>query len=305
MRRILIVVFVLLGIFELQGQIKETGTIAGKLSDKEMGGDPLPFANVMINGTGAGATTDMEGLFQLENIDPGSYTVTFSFIGYKNVEVPVQIEPGKVTEINAELGATAASLDEVVISTVSRKDSEVALLLEQKRAVDIKESIGARELAKLGVSDAAKATTRISGVTSSEASGDIFVRGLGDRYLYTTLNGLPIPSDDVERKNIDLELFPTGIIQSVAISKTYSPNTSADQASGNIDISTRELVGTSELSFGAGAGINTNVLQEGVFDNFKVSPNLKNADFGFYTGGKASEYKLFTRTGLPELQTFQ
>ena len=284
----------------LHAQSETTGSIVGRLSDAEMNGEPLPFANVLIKGSTKGATTDMEGLYSIRNLEPGTYTLAFSFVGYETLEIPnVQVVAGKVTEINTELGSSAASLDEVVISTVSRKDSEVALLLEQKRAIDIKESIGARELAKLGVSDAAKATTRISGVTSSEASGDIFVRGLGDRYLYTTLNGLPIPSDDVERKNIDLELFPTGIIQSVAISKTYSPNTSADQASGNIDISTRELVGTSELSFGAGAGINTNVLQEGVFDNFKVSPNLKNADFGFYTGGKASEYKLIYQDWTP------
>ena len=284
----------------LHAQSETTGSIVGRLSDAEMNGEPLPFANVLIKGSTKGATTDMEGLYSIRNLEPGTYTLAFSFVGYETLEIPnVQVVAGKVTEINTELGSSAASLDEVVISTVSRKDSEVALLLEQKRAIDIKESIGARELAKLGVSDAAKATTRISGVTSSEASGDIFVRGLGDRYLYTTLNGLPIPSDDVERKNIDLELFPTGIIQSVAISKTYSPNTSADQASGNIDISTRELVGTNELSFGAGAGINTNVLQEGVFDNFKVSPNLKNADFGFYTGGKASEYKLIYQDWTP------
>ena len=120
--------------------------------------------------------------------------MVFSFIGYETLEIPnVQVVVGKVTEINTDLGSSAATLDEVVIKTVSRRDSEVALLLEQKGAIDIKESIGAQELAKLGVSDAGTATTKISGVTSSEASGDIYVRGLGDRYLYTTMNGLPIP----------------------------------------------------------------------------------------------------------------
>ncbi len=283
----------------VHSQETETGTIAGKIADKEMRGAPLPFANVLIKGSDKGTTTNLEGLFQIDDLRPGSYFLILSFVGYEQVEIPVSVEPGRVTEIHAELGASAASLDEVVISTVSRKDSEVALLLEQKRAIEIKESIGARELAKLGISDAAKATTRLPGVTSSEASGDIFVRGLGDRYLYTTLNGLPIPSDDVERKNIDLELFSTGIIQSVAISKTYSSSISADQASGNINISTRELAGANELSFGAGAGINTNVAREGIFDNFKVSPNMQNVDLGFYTGGKASEYKLIFQDWKP------
>ena len=104
-----------------------------------------------------------------------------------------------------------------------------------------------RESSILGISDVKSAATKISGVTESEASGDVFVRGLGDRYLTTTFNGLPIPSDDVERKNIDLGLFPTRVIQNVSISKTYSAATSADQASGNINIASRELAGTSDF----------------------------------------------------------
>ena len=305
MTRLFTLAFLFFMTITLQAQNQTTGTIAGKLTDKEMNGEPLPFANILIKETTKGATTDMDGLYSLNGLEPGEYTLVFSFVGYKTIEVPnVVVVAGKVTEVNTQLGSSAASLDEVVITTVSRKDSEVALLLKQKKAIEIKESIGARELAKMGVSDVATATTRISGVSSSEASGDIFVRGLGDRYLYTTLNGLPIPSDDVERKNIDLELFPTGVIQSVGISKTYSPTTSADQASGNIDITTRELIGSQELSAGAGAGINTNVMKDGVFNNFKISTNMENVDFGFYTGGKASEYKLIYQDWTPGTAAF-
>ena len=280
-------IFLLLTLFFINisyAQETTKGTIAGKLMDKEMSGETLPFANVIIKGTSLGTTTDIDGLYSLDNITPGTYTVIYSFVGYETLEVPnVTVVAGKVTEINTALGSSAASLDEVVIKTVSRRDSQVALLIEQKKAIEIKESIGAQELAKMGVSDAATATTKISGVSSSEASGDIFVRGLGDRYLNTTMNGLPIPSDDVERKNIDLELFSTNIIQNVSISKTYSAQNSADQASGTIDISTRELLGIQELGAGVKVGFNTNAIRNGVGDNFKISPNSENVDFGFYS----------------------
>ncbi|MCF4100273.1 TonB-dependent receptor [Gillisia sp. M10.2A] len=283
MKKVLSLLVVLFFTTFLHAQEESKGSIVGKLSDKEMNGEPLPFANVIIKGTSTGTTTDFDGLYALNNIEPGIYTVTFSFIGYESLDVPnVEVVAGKVTEVNTELGASAASLDEVVITTVSRRDSEVALLLEQKGAIDIKESIGAQELAKLGVSDAAGATSKISGVTSSEASGDVFVRGLGDRYLYTTMNGLPIPADDIERKNIDLSLFPTRVIQNVSISKTYSAESSADQASGTIDIKSRELTGSKELSIGVQAGVNTNAIRNGVGDNFKVSTNSDDMSFGFY-----------------------
>lgn len=283
----------------MQAQNESTGTIAGKLSDNEVPGQPLPFANVIIKETNKGTTSDFDGLFSLENIEPGTYTIEFSFIGYETLQIPnIEVVAGKVTEINTGLGASAAALDEVVITTVSRRDSEVALLLEQKKAIQIKESIGAQELAKIGVSDAGTAATKISGVSSSEASGDIFVRGLGDRYLYSTLNGLPIPSDDVERKNIDLGLFSTRVIKSVGISKTYSPSSSADQASGNIDIQTRELAGIQELDLGIRFGVNTNAA--GQFGDFKVSPNQDNVNFGFHQQNIPIEYSLYNQDWDPK-----
>lgn len=287
MRNYSILILFLLISTLIQAQ-EQTGSIAGKLLDQEMNMEPLPFANVIIKGTSKGSTTDIQGLFLLEDVEPGTYTIVFSFLGYETLEVPnVQVEAGKVTEINTEMGAGAASLDEVIITTVSRRDSQIALLLEQKNAIDIKESIGAQQLAKMGVSDVATATAKISGVSTSEASGDIFVRGLGDRYLYTTMNGLPIPSDDVERKNIDLGLFSTSIIQNVSISKTYSAENSADQASGTIDITSRALNGSSEFSLGLRAGINTNVIGE--FDQFKVSTNQEDVSFGFYNQDISTE----------------
>ncbi|GHA44669.1 collagen-binding protein [Salinimicrobium marinum] len=287
----------------LHAQNDASGAIVGKLIDKEMDGEPLPFANVLIKGSSKGATTDMEGLYSLNNLEPGIYEVVFSFVGYETLEVPnVQVTAGKVTEVNTELGSSAASLDEVVISTVSRRDSEVALLLEQKSAVDIKESIGAQQLARIGVSDVATATTKISGVTTSEASGDLFVRGLGDRYLYTTMNGLPIPSDDVERKNIDLGLFSTSIIQNVSISKTYSAENSADQASGTIDITSRALAGISEFAIGIRSGINTNAIEQ--FDNFKVSPNQYDVNFGFYDQTVSTENAIKEQGWDPTTSSF-
>lgn len=298
MKKYFLIVIILTSFFS-QAQNPERGSVVGKLIDKEMNGEPLPFANVIIKGTSIGTTSDFDGLFALENLELGTYTFTFSFVGYKTLEIPsIEVIAGKVTEINAELGASAASLDAVVITTVSRRDSEVALLLEQKGAIQIKESIGAQELSKLGISDASTATTKISGVTVSEASGDIFVRGLGDRYLYSTMNNLPIPSDDVERKNIDLGLFPTRVIKSVGISKTYSPSSSADQASGNINIESRELVGIEELDLGVRIGVNTNAI--GQFGDFKVSPNQDNAYAGFYQQNIPIEYTLYNQGWDPQ-----
>ncbi|MBM1105423.1 TonB-dependent receptor [Aurantibacter crassamenti] len=300
MKKILIGL-IFLAFVHVTGQ--ETGSIVGTITDKEYNNEPLPFANVLIKSTTIGTTSDFDGLYELANIEPGTYIVVYSFLGYETVEVPdVNVEAGKVTTIDIPMSANEGlALDEVVVTTVARKDSETALLLDQKRAIEIKESIGAQELGKIGVSDAAAATTKISGVTSSEASGDVFVRGLGDRYLFTTLNGLTVPSDDIDKKNIDLSLFPTRVLQNVSISKTYSATGSADEASGTINIASRELSGSSELSIGVSGGVNSNVAKSGVWNNFKVSPNSRNTDYGFYAQSLNTQ-DLITQQGWNTLQ---
>lgn len=218
--------------------MRNKNAIIGKITDVAFNNEPLAFANVYIKGTSKGVTSDIDGIYALENIKPGTYTLIYSFVGYETVEIPnVEVNPKKVTHINVPMGQSAAALDAVVIKTTTRRTSESVLLLEQRKATQIKESIGADQLSKLGVSDAAGATTKISGISKTDGGGAVFVRGLGDRYLFTSLNGLPIPSDNIERKNINLNLFPTRLIESIDVSKTSSPNISADQASGNINIS--------------------------------------------------------------------
>lgn len=105
-----------------------------------MGNEPLHFANVQIKGMSKGATTDMEGNYSIEGVAPGTYTVIFSFIGYKTVEVSnVVVVAGKDAQVNIALGADNVALDEVVITTTVKKESQEALLVEQRKALEIKQ----------------------------------------------------------------------------------------------------------------------------------------------------------------------
>jgi len=256
--------------------IAQTGTISGTLSDKETAGGPLPFANVIIKGTQKGAQTDFDGNFIITNVEPGTYTVEFSFVGYQTTEkTNVIVTPGNTTTVNAELAA-GAQLDEVVIQTTVRKETEAALLLDQKKAATIKQSIGAQELARKGVSDAAGAVAKISGISKQEGGGNVYVRGLGDRYLNTTYNGLTLPANNIEKKNLDLGLFSSDVIQNVGVSKTYAANFYGDFAAGNVDIVSKEYTGDFFLDVDLGTNINTN----SVGKNFVKSEGT--GFFGFY-----------------------
>ncbi|BDW92063.1 TonB-dependent receptor [Muricauda ruestringensis] len=266
-----------LSLFTFSLSAQQNGSVVGKLTDKELNDDPLPFANVLIKGTTMGTTSDFDGLFQIADVEPGTYTLVFSFLGYETLEIPnVLVEAGKVTEINAGLGASSVGLDEVVVTTTARKDSEIALLLQQKNALVMQEAISAEALTLKGIDDAAAAVAQISGISKQQGSSNVYVRGLGDRYQNTTMNGLALPSNDVEKKNINLDLFGSSIIENVSVSKAYSPTFYGDFAAGNVNIDSKEYTGDGYLEVSLGGGINSNAAGEEFFKSEGTS------DFGFY-----------------------
>ncbi|WP_298767248.1 TonB-dependent receptor [uncultured Polaribacter sp.] len=272
---------------------QEKGTIKGLLTDKETNNEPLPFVNVFIKGTTIGATTDFDGLYNIK-VPAGTHTISFSFLGYKTINKSITIAAGEVLTINQVMAAEeGVGLDEVIVRSSSSKDKESALLLKQKKATIIVESIGAERLAKTGVSNASSATTKISGVSKSEGTGDIYVRGLGDRYLSTTMNGLPIPSDNVDNKNINLSLFSTNIIQNVGISKTYAASNYLDQASGNVNVETKGYT-KKQFSISVSGGSNTNVIDQ--FGNFRRTIITDDVTLGFHQKQFAVQ-DLVTRQG--------
>ncbi len=256
---------------------QETGSIVGKLTDKEADNEPLAFANILIKNTTKGTTSDFDGLYEIPDIEPGSYTVVFSFLGYETLEIPeVIVEAGKVTEVNTGLGAGSVSLDEVVITRSTRNDSEIALLLQQKEALVIQEAISAEALTLKGIDDAAAAVAQISGISKQQGSSNVYVRGLGDRYQNTSMNGLSLPSNDVNKKNIDLDLFSASIIENVAVSKAYSSSFYGDYAAGNVNINSKDYTGDGYLEVSLGSGLNSNAAGE----DFVRSEGPSN--YGFY-----------------------
>ncbi|MCG2462816.1 TonB-dependent receptor [Flavobacteriaceae bacterium F89] len=261
----------------------EPGSIVGKLTDREMNNQPLPFANILIKGTTKGTTSDFDGLYEIPALTPGTYTIVFSFLGYETVEIPnVQVVAGKVTNVDVPMAANeGVSLDEVVVAVTARKDYETALLLEQKKAVAMKTAISAQELSRKGVSDAETAVTKVSGVSKQEGVKNVFVRGLGDRYNTTSLNGLPLPSDDPEYKNISLAIFDANIINSVDINKTFDAGLNGNLGGANINIISKELSSRKELSFGIKTGLNTQT-----FD--KDFLTIDGTNFFGYKGDKTS-----------------
>ncbi len=275
----LIITFLLITAF---GFSQSKGTINGTLTDKDLNNAPLPFANVVVKDTTIGVTTDEAGKYSI-TIAPGSYTLQFSFLGYETIEEKVEVKSGEVVTINKALGSGSYQLKDVVVQSTGNREKETALLADQKKAVEMKQSIGAQELSRKGITDAAAAVVKTTGVSKQEGVNNVFVRGLGDRYNSTSLNGLPLPSEDPVYKNISLDFFNSKIIKTININKTFSADLYGDNSGANIDISSKELDKNIMFNIAAGSGINTNAnsahgfaVADGAYSYFGFLQNGRN-----------------------------
>jgi len=273
------------------------GTITGIITDKDVNNSPLAFANAVIKGTTTGTTTDEKGKYTLK-VDPGNYTLVFSFIGYENLEVKVTVKAGETLTINKALGSGGYRLDDVVIQKTTNREKETALLQEQKKAVEIKQSIGAQEMSRKGVSDVEEGLTKITGITKVDSRG-IFVRGLEDRYNNLLINNLAAPTNNPFKKIIPLDLFSTDIVGVIDVYKTFNPNIYGDFAGGTFDIATSKgNKSITKLSIGTGFTTN-NSLQD-----FLLSEDANNTNGFFGLNGKDRALPEILQGKKPSSYTF-
>ena len=258
------------------------GTISGVLTDKETNNEALPFANILIKGTNISTNTDIEGKYSL-SVNPGNYTLIFSFIGYESVEKPVAVKANETVTVNQVLSAGGYTLKDVVVkSTGGNREKETALLLDQKNAVVIKQSIGAQEMSRKGISDVEDGLTKVTGITKVDGRG-LFIRGLEDRYNNLLVNDLQTPSNSPFKKIIPLDLFPTDIVGVLNIYKTFNPNISGDFAGGTVNIETTQPKNITKLNVGFGYTTNNNL------KNFLLSNDADSTEGTFGLIGKDRE----------------
>ncbi|SCJ45391.1 Outer membrane receptor for ferrienterochelin and colicins [uncultured Bacteroides sp.] len=231
------------------------GNIKGTVLDKQTK-EPLTGATIQITGTAQGVVADIDGNYTL-NVNDGTYTITVRYIGYKDILIN-NIKVKAETLLNFEMESDAQALGEVSVVAKKNLESERALQMERQKATLAIENLGAKEMSIKGISNVEEGVKKITGISIASA-GQLIVRGLGDRYSTTTLNGLPIASPNPDNKLIPLDIFPASTVQNITVSKVYDASAFADYSGAHIDISTKENVGSDflSISFNAGGKFNT------------------------------------------------
>lgn len=242
-------------------QSQELGLIVGQVSD-QANAITLPGIPVELTGPVSQIEyTDLDGRYRFE-VPAGTYELKVVMSGYAEQNVTLEVGEGQTSTVQVSLVSNA--FEESLVVTAVAVDSDTssadAQLKLRMNAPTVQDNMGASEMSANDDSSAADAMERVTGV--SVVGGDaVFVRGLGERYSTTTLGGATLPTTEPDRRVVPLDMFPTGLIDSVSVSKTYSPDKPAQFAGGLVEIVPLRM--PVETSFEAGFSGGWNSLTTG------------------------------------------
>ncbi|MDX1645530.1 MAG: carboxypeptidase regulatory-like domain-containing protein [Longimicrobiales bacterium] len=250
------VMLALLGFMAGSAAAQETGRIVGRVLDAETG-QALSSVQVYISDGSYGALTSLDGRYVIRSVPAGTYDVTAQNIGYGTKTVTgVTVSGGQSTELDITLTSQAVQLEELVITSEAQRGSTTALLTERKLSAVVSDGIGADQISRSPDGDAAAALKRVPGLSVVDGKY-AYVRGLGERYSATTLNGAPLASPEPDKKVIPLDLIPSDLLQSIVTSKSYSPDQPGDYAGGLVQLETRDFPSNRIFNIGVSAGWNS------------------------------------------------
>ena len=269
------------------------GVLKGKVFDARSQETLIGVSIYVKEQPNIGVVSDIDGNYNL-SLSTGKYTIVASYISYATLEITnVEIKEGDQMNLDIDMKESAQSLDEVVVVARMNMEAEKALMIERQRSTVAVENLGAREMSVKGLSTAADGIKKITGI-SMEGKSKVYVRGLGDRYNITSLNGFPIASPNPDNKLIPLTLFPTSIVKNISVSKVYQPSVFGDYSGAHINVDTKENIGKDYLTFSVSAGGKTNVLFSDFYSADKrVSLKKEIKDM------KADDFEIWQHTNNP------
>lgn len=233
----------------------QSSGIRGTVYDKETN-ETLIGVSIQVEGLSVGDATDLDGDFNIK-LSPGTYSIQCSYLSYQTKLIEdVVVKNGEFTLLESiNLATEAAQLEQVVVRSSAINNTEVALLNKRKKSANLIDGISSANFKKIGDSNAASAMSRVTGV-SVTGGKYVFVRGLGDRYTKTTLNGLDVPGLDPDRNSIQMDIFPTNMIDNIIVSKSFTADQPADFTGGIVDINTKDFPERETFNVGVGIGFN-------------------------------------------------
>lgn len=296
----------------VEGRVLEAGT-----------NEPLIGANVLLKGTLKGTATDIEGKFKINDIEDGTHILVVSYLGFQSKEVEIEVVNGEAIKIEISLDWLGVEGEEITITAQAR--GQVAAINQQIQSNTISNIVSKDRIQELPDVNAAESIGRLPGVSIQRSNGEankVVVRGLSPKYNTVTINGMRVPSTDVNDRSVDLSLISSGMLDGIEVTKALTPDKDADALGGSIDLKLRNapeggwagsadvLGGYTRLqdsysNYKVTGSVSNRFLEDkfGIIlnfntDNYDRSADLLNASYGEVPGLGPDDEKLIYPTSL-------
>lgn len=240
------------------------GVVSGRVVSGASG-RPITGASVNVTGSAAAGTSDLNGEFRLGDVPAGEQTVEVSREGFQpTVVTGVQVQPGEVTRVDVVLPPAiedVIQMDAYTVSAEVLESSDIGLLIARQKSSAVSDAIGAAQFGRLAVGDAAEAMSKVTGASLVDGKY-VLIRGLGDRYANTLMNGVAVPSADPDRRAVQMDQFPSDLLESIVTTKSFTPDQPGAFSGGSVNLRTKSFPEQLFLSFSVGIEAKENVAGE-------------------------------------------
>jgi hypothetical protein len=250
-QKIMLIGVLMMAVFFSYGQAK-TGKLTGKATDAATN-QTLAGVSVSAKGTKLGVATITDGSYIL-TLPAGTYTISYSYTGYQKKEVTgVVIRQGQTSFLDLILEPATQQLEGVVVTTSIRRETQASVYSAQKRSSAVSDGISQEAIRRTPDNDGAQILKRVTGVNIQD-NRFVVVRGLGEQYNQTMINGVPMTSTETNRNAFAFDLIPAPVIDNITINKTATPDMPGNFAGGIVQVNTKDFPASDFFSVTLQAG---------------------------------------------------
>lgn len=250
-----------------------TGKIVGYVFDS-LSNDPLPSANVFIEGTALGAATDLKGRFVIPRVPVGHYKLSVRYIGYQEKTVNIIVEPGQTLKKTIKLDFQR--IEGKVVTVTAQAEGQMAAINQQLRSNTIANIVSKSRIQELPDVNAAESIGRLPGVSIERSGGEatkVEIRGLSPKYNTVSVNGVRVPATGGNDRSVNLSLIASNMLDGIEVKKSNTPDMDADALGGSVDLKLKEAPEGLKVNASAQGGYNQ--LQK-YYGNYNFTGNVSN-----------------------------
>ena len=230
------------------------GVMRGRVVDTQ--NQVLPGATVMIESLHTGVVSDVNGYYTLANLKPGTYVVKVSYVGYEPKTMKLTISPDK-TAVHDFVLSDGIELQGVEVKGAFHGQSRA--INQQKNSFNLTNVVSADQVGKFPDSNIGDALKRINGINVQYDQGEARfgqVRGTSPDLTSVSINGNRLPSAEGDARNVQLDLIPADMIQTIEVNKVVTADMDGDAIGGAINLVTKNTPYKRVFNITAGTGYN-------------------------------------------------